>query len=108
MPLRHPYIWHIKTTIMETYNRNTGTDPQKPEKIQGDGHRSGRVLGGLFIVAIGVLLLARQAGMDFPRWIFSFETILIALGVYLGIRHSFRGFGWLIPILIGGFHKKKP
>jgi hypothetical protein len=88
---------------MEPYNKNTGTDPIKPEKIGRESNRSGRVLGGLFIVGIGLLLLARQAGMDFPRWIFSFETILIALGIYLGIRHSFRGFGWLIPILIGGF-----
>jgi hypothetical protein len=71
---------------METYNRNTGTDPQKTQKIPGESNRSGRIFGGLFIVAIGLVLLARQAGVDFPRWIFSFETILIALP----------------------FHKKKP
>ena len=55
------------------------------------------------MVAIGVIFFARQAGFDFPRWIFSFETILIALGLYLGFRHSFKGFGWLIPIIIGAF-----
>lgn len=97
------YIRHIKPTNMETYNRNTGTDPQRPEKTYRESKSSGRVLGGLFIVAIGVALLARQAGVDFPRWIFSFETILIALGIYLGMRHSFRGFGWIVPILIGSF-----
>lgn len=58
--------------------------------------------GGLFIVILGVLLLARQAGADVPGWIFSFESILIAIGVYIGLRHSFRGFGWLVPIAIGG------
>lgn len=87
---------------METYNRNT-PENQPPVNTPRDTHRTGRIMGGLFIVAIGLLLLARQAGMDFPRWLFSFETLLIAGGAYLGFRHSFRGFGWMIPILIGGF-----
>lgn len=68
-----------------------------------DRNRNGRIFGGLFIVLIGVVLLARQAGADIPRWLFSFESILIALGIYIGIRHSFRGIGWLIPTLIGAF-----
>lgn len=87
---------------METYNRNT-PETQPPIQTPRDSHRTGRIMGGLFIVAIGLLLLARQAGMEFPRWLFSFETLLIAVGAYLGFRHSFRGFGWMIPILIGGF-----
>jgi hypothetical protein len=88
---------------METYNRNSGVPDVPAENKPGERNNTGRILGGLFIVAIGLILFARQAGMDFPRWIFSFETVLIALGLYLGIRHSFRGFGWLIPVLIGGF-----
>lgn len=88
---------------METYNRNAGNaDPVSTHKPK-DPNRIGQLLAGLFVVGIGVLLLARQAGMDFPRWIFSFESILIAVGLYLGIRHSFRGVVWLIPVLIGGF-----
>ena len=88
---------------METYNRNAGNvDPVSTRKPK-DPNRIGQLLAGLFVVGIGVLLLARQAGMDFPRWIFSFESILIAVGLYLGIRHSFRGVVWLIPVLIGGF-----
>jgi hypothetical protein len=96
-----PVYLIINKTKMETY-RNTDT-PAKTPNTPGEHNRSGRIMGGLLIVAIGVLFFARQAGMDFPRWIFSFETILIALGLYLGFRHSFKGFGWLIPILIGGF-----
>ena len=85
---------------METYSKNTDPIPTHRPK---DPNRTGQVMGGLFIVAIGVLLLARQAGADIPRWLFSFESILIAVGIYLGIRHSFRGVAWLIPLLIGGF-----
>jgi hypothetical protein len=88
---------------METYNRNGGNvDPVTAPRPR-DPNRIGQLLAGLFVVGIGVLLLARQAGMEFPRWIFSFESILIALGLYLGIRHSFRGVAWVIPVLIGGF-----
>ena len=87
---------------METYSKNTGITEQHGGKTPDSG-RTGRTLSGLFIVAIGVVLLARQAGADIPRWIFSFESILIGLGLYIGIRHSFRGFAWIIPIAIGGF-----
>ena len=86
---------------METYNENAiGNKPPGPPAGR---HRSGRVMGGIFIIAIGLILLARQAGMDVPRWVFSFEGILIAVGLYLGFRHSFRGFAWMIPVIIGGF-----
>jgi hypothetical protein len=88
---------------METYNRNTDISGKQPENIPVEHNRSGRILGGLLIVAIGLIFLARQAGMAFPGWVFSFETLLIALGLYLGFRNSFKGFGWLIPIAIGGF-----
>ena len=88
---------------METYNRNAGNVNPVTTPRPKDPNRIGQLLAGLFVVGIGVLLLARQAGMDFPRWIFSFESILIALGLYLGIRHSFRGVAWVIPVLIGGF-----
>ena len=52
---------------------------------------------------IGVILLARQAGAEIPSWVLSFEMVLIAVGIYIGIRHSFRGFAWLIPTLAGTF-----
>jgi hypothetical protein len=87
---------------METFNTNPETPVQR-QKTPTEHNRSGRIMGGLLIVAVGLIFLGRKAGMDFPHWIFSFETVLIALGLYLGFRHNFKGFGWLIPILIGGF-----
>jgi hypothetical protein len=86
---------------MESYNKDISTTPA-PSEPSNDRHRSGRVLGGLIIVAVGAMLLAREAGADIPRWVFSFPTLLIALGIYLGTRHRFKGFAWLIPIAIGG------
>ena len=88
---------------METSDKNSGAAVRRPENNSGQCNRSGRVIGGLLIVAIGVVFLARQAGVYIPGWVLSLETILIALGLYIGFRHSFKGGVWLIPILIGGF-----
>lgn len=88
---------------METYNQSTST-PVKPDNTNPDrsGKRNGRLMGGLFIVLIGVAFLANRAGVDLPRWLFSFETFLIAIGLYIGFRHSFKGFFWMLPIIAGG------
>jgi hypothetical protein len=85
---------------METYNSDpTTTRSSEPTP---DRHRTGRFMGGLIVVIVGAVLLARNSGVHFPYWLFSFKMLLIVLGVYLGFRHSFKGFGWLVPILIGG------
>ncbi|MBA9079647.1 LiaF transmembrane domain-containing protein [Rufibacter quisquiliarum] len=65
--------------------------------------RGGRMLGGLLVVAVGAVLLAYQLDvLVLPRWVFSWEVILILIGVFTGIRHSFRNPGWIIMVLIGG------
>lgn len=88
---------------METYNRNTDVAGHQSGSNQRSRPCSGRVWGGLFIVIIGVLLLARRTGLDIPDWIFSIESFLIALGLYIGLRHSFKRLVWIIPVAIGGF-----
>lgn len=65
-------------------------------------NKTGRVLGGIVIVGVGALLFARQAGVFFPEWLFSFETFLIALGFYIWARHEFRRPGGLILMAFGG------
>lgn len=65
--------------------------------------RSGRVMGGLLIITVGALLLLRQAGLlEIPSWLFSWEVILILVGLYAGLRSRFRNWGWLILVLTGG------
>jgi predicted membrane protein len=86
---------------METQeNTNTPSTPDRPsEEIHSS--RSGRVWGGMIIVVIGVVLLARQAGADLPEWLISWPMIPIAVGLYVGARHRFRHWGWLIPVTVG-------
>jgi predicted membrane protein len=62
-----------------------------------------RVISGLIVILAGFALLARQAGVELPHWMFTWPMFLIVLGLYIGARHNFSRGGWFVPILIGGF-----
>ena len=65
-----------------------------------DGKSS--VWSGIFIVLVGIAALARTY-IDGLNWLFSWQMLLIALGVYIGLQKNFRGGSWLILIFIGGY-----
>ncbi|MBD1398156.1 hypothetical protein H9Q13_13355 [Pontibacter sp. JH31] len=63
---------------------------------------SGR-MAGVFLLMLGVLFLTAKMGIFFlPGWVFSWPMFLIALGLFLGFKHSFQKPGWLVLIVIGG------
>jgi predicted membrane protein len=63
----------------------------------------GRIGAGLFLLFIGALLLLDRSGsVIFPNWVFDWPGILLAIGLFTGIRHGFRGGFWLILLFIGG------
>jgi len=62
----------------------------------------GRIWAGLFLLLIGGVLLLDQMG--FPDFLFRWEFLLIAFGVFIGLRHKFRGAAWLIMIAVGGVY----
>jgi len=64
-------------------------------------HRRGKVMGGLLIVAIGSLFLARELGVEIPFWVFSWKMLLIGLGLIIAVKHKFMHPGWIILIGIG-------
>jgi Cell wall-active antibiotics response 4TMS YvqF len=63
--------------------------------------RSGRIWAGLFLVGVGAVLVLDQMGFPLPDWLFSWHAFLIALGLFIGFRHGFRGGFWVILILVG-------
>jgi hypothetical protein len=64
---------------------------------------SGHVWTGLFLLVIGGLALARSMGAPVPAWLFSWQMLLIAIGLFIGLKKGFREPGWFVPIIIGGF-----
>ena len=65
------------------------------------GRHSG-IWTGLFILLIGVAALLKASLTDFPDWVFSWQMLLVALGMFIGVRHNFRGVAWFILMLVGG------
>lgn len=56
---------------------------------------------GLLFLVVGVVLLLKQTGYPFPSWLFSWPMILIIFGLFIGARHRFRDFSWLVMVAIG-------
>ena len=82
----------------EKENTNFETDSYNSWE---SNHRRGKLFGGLIIVGIGCLFLAREMGAIIPSWIFSWQMLLIVIGLYVGVKHAFQRIGWLIMIMIG-------
>ena len=61
----------------------------------------GRAVTGVFLLIIGGILLVAKMGFPVPQWLFSWEMMLIVIGLFIGIKHRFKNQGWLIIVFIG-------
>lgn len=84
----------------ERWNERCG--PGQQGQIGLIGTRRSSIWTGIFIVAIGIVALLRTTVEGFPDWAFSWQMLLIAFGLFIGIRHNFRGGAWLALLLVGG------
>lgn len=64
-------------------------------------HHSGRVIGGIVVLMVGIAIFARQADLDLPYWLFSWPMILIVISLYVGGRDNFRIGGWIALFIVG-------
>jgi predicted membrane protein len=87
-------------TQQSKINPVTPENPSQPER-EFRRPESGRVIAGLVVVTVGAVLLARNLDLGFPEWIFSWPMVLIAFGVFVGAKHSFRNPVWILPVLFG-------
>jgi hypothetical protein len=59
---------------------------------------------GIIVVAVGGLLLLDRLDYDLvPYWLISWKTLLIVIGVAVGLRKNFQGIGWIVLIIVGSF-----
>lgn len=72
--------------------------PEKRPKIQNN---SGRVIGGIVVLMVGLAFFARRADLDLPYWLFSWPMILVVVGLFIGSREGFRPGGWLAVTAVG-------
>ncbi|SEW33522.1 LiaF transmembrane domain-containing protein [Chitinophaga arvensicola] len=73
----------------------------KNEDIEAS-RRKGRNIGGAILIIVGACLLLQRLDLDLPHWLFSWQVILIGVGVAVGAKHNFRFGGWIVMILVGG------
>ncbi len=71
-------------------------------KERDNRNRRGGAVGGLILILIGAGLILRRMDLDLPYWLFSWQMLLIVLGLLIGFKHSFRGGGWLAMLMVGG------
>jgi len=62
---------------------------------------SGRVIAGSILIVIGCVFMARELGMWLPDWLFTWQMLLIVIGLYTGAKHNFTRGGWFVPVIIG-------
>jgi predicted membrane protein len=65
-------------------------------------HMRGYSWTGVLFVLIGIAALLKAALVPLPYWMFTWPMLLIVVGIFVGIRHGFRGMSWVLMILIGG------
>ncbi len=64
------------------------------------GH--GGVWTGLLLLIIGAVALLRSFNFPMPVWFYTWQMLLIGIGLFSGFRHGFRNSTWFILIFIGG------
>lgn len=62
---------------------------------------SKKFYGPFIIIFIGIVLFLQRIPIDVPEWVFSWNTILIVVGLLLGFKSRFRHWLWFIPVLLG-------
>lgn len=81
-------------------NRNFDNRDRDDFRIGGGPKNSSVVIGG-FIIVVGIILLLRRMGVVFPYWLISWKTLLIAIGIVMGLKSGFRDISWIFPVAIG-------
>ena len=86
----------------ETTNYKDEGEKEEWDRPARRPRNDGHIWTGIFILAVGALALANSMGIPLPAWLFSWQMLLIAIGLFIGIRKGFRDGGWFVPVIVGG------
>lgn len=64
-------------------------------------HYDSRIWTGVFLLIVGALALLRSFGIPIPNFLYSWQMLLIGLGLYFGLKHNFQNPTWIILLLVG-------
>lgn len=67
-------------------------------------YRQKQYAKGVLLVIVGLAVLLHNMPSTaylMPSWIYGPHTLLMAIGIYSGIKNDFRNTAWLILILVG-------
>jgi predicted membrane protein len=65
-------------------------------------HNQAKMLGGLFVIAFGVLILLRQLNFPIHHALVSWQMVLMLIGTVMLVKHRFKKFGAYVLLAIGG------
>ena len=73
--------------IIDENNQNTNFDKDWEKRVNEhiQRRRVGKVFAGIIIVIVGAAMLAKEMGVYFPEWLFSWPMLLIVIGLYVGV-----------------------
>lgn len=69
------------------------------------GKSRGKLVAGVLIILFGLLYLFRELGLQIPRWLISWEVIMIGAGIVVLIRHKFQKLIGYVFVAIGVIFK---
>jgi len=75
---------------------------KKETKVVASVHVRNRFWVALVLVIVGGGLLLQELKVPLPDWLFTWQVLLIVIGVCMGFNSGFRGPTWAILILVGG------
>jgi predicted membrane protein len=76
----------------------------RDRKYKKRHNNNNNALAGLILLGIGGVWLLRQAAGDIiPSWLFSWPMILVAVGLFVGVRNNFQDMSWLVLMGVGAF-----
>jgi len=76
--------------------RRAGRELRRTER--NEGYKFGK---GIIFLLIGIFLFVRTLDPNVPEWVFSWQTLLMTIGVIVLVMSNFKNWGGLIMILVG-------